>query len=114
MDNRDRQLWDLLGRAPRAAAPPFFAARVMRAVEATPASPHAGWFAGALRWLAPATVAALVLVALIPRTAPTDAGLADNNDITTLELIEFVNPDDYIVLTSAGWPYDNGALSAGL
>ncbi len=113
MDNRDRQLWDLLGHAPRADAPPFFAARVMRAVEAAEMRPT-GWLAHALRWLAPATIAALVMLAMVPRPAATDAGFVAAGDITTLDLVEFLSPEDYDLLTSAGWPYDNGFLTAGL
>jgi hypothetical protein len=35
-------------------------------------------------------------------------------DFTTLDLVELLSPDDYETLTTAGWPYDNGFLSAGL
>lgn len=112
MDDSDRRLWELLGRSPRAAAPPFFAARVMRAIR--PSSRQPAWAAAFLRWLAPAAIAALVAAAMLPRPAETEAETAAKGDITTLDLVEIVNPDDYATLTSAGWPFDNGFLTAGL
>ncbi len=113
MEDTDQKLWDLLGRSPRPQAPPFFAARVMRAVEEAE-RPHAGWFDAILRWAAPAAVAALVLFAVLPRNESPGSPLSANGEITALDLVEIVSPDDYAVLTAAGWPYDNGFLSAGL
>ncbi len=114
MDDADRKLWDLLGRAPRPTAPPFFAAKVMRQIEAGPVN-HAGWLASALRWLAPATIAALFALALIPPASnPAVGSLANSSEITTLDLVEIVSPTDYEVLTAAGWADDTGLLTAGL
>jgi hypothetical protein len=36
------------------------------------------------------------------------------SDLTTLDLVEMLSPEDYTTLTTAGWPYNNGFLSAGL
>lgn len=106
----DDQLWDLLGRSPRPKAPPFFAAKVARQI----GPPKGGHRSGAwpvFRWLAPAAVAALVLVALIPR--PSSEAVAP--DLTTLDLLELLSPEDHEVLTQAGWPYsDSSALTASL
>jgi len=102
----DQNLWNLLGRSPRPGAPPFFAAKVLRQLEA----PQPSWFTPLLRWLAPAAVTALVIVAVLPRhaSAPSSA------ELTTLDLIELLSPEDYQVLTEAGWPYNNGFLTASL
>jgi hypothetical protein len=105
----DQKLWDLLGRSPRTDAPPFFAGKVMHQIQA--ANRHPGWLAPVLRWLAPAAVAALVVIAILPR--PTAEPVAVS-DLTTLDLVELLSPEDYETLTAAGWPYDNGFLSAGL
>lgn len=113
MDDADQKLWDILGRAPRPEAPPFFAARVMRTVEAAE-SPKVSWLDGLTRWLAPAAIAALVLLAVIPRNPSPETAAAANGEITALDLVEIVSPDDYAVLIDAGWPYDNGFLSASL
>ena len=113
MDDTDRKLWDLLGRSPQPVAPPFFAARVMRAVEEA-GRPKPRWFDALLRLLAPTTVAALFVLAVLPRPGATGNALSSNGEITTLDLVEMLTPDDYATLTAAGWPYDNGFLSAGL
>ena len=105
----DQKLWDLLGRAPRPSAPPFFAAKVMRQIES--ADHRSGWFAPVLRWLAPAAVAALIVLAVLPRP---DAEPVAVSELTTLDLVEMLSPEDYETLTAAGWPYNNGFLSAGL
>jgi len=107
MDHQDRPLWDLLARAPRPAAPPFFAGKVLRRIESPVATP---WLSSVLRWLAPTAVAALVLFAVLPRPA------IDNvpTEFTTLDLIEMLSPEDHEVLTQAGWPYNNGLLTANL
>ncbi len=107
----DQKLWDLLGRAPRPSAPPFFAAKVMRQIEAAKSRPS--WLAPVLRWLAPAAIAALVVLAVLPRPTVEPASMAAS-DLTTLDLIEMLSPEDYDTLTAAGWPYNNGFLSAGL
>ena len=107
----DQKLWNLLGRAPRPSAPPFFAAKVMRQIEAAESRPS--WLAPVLRWLAPAAIAALVVLAVLPRPTTEPAGMAAS-DLTTLDLIEMLSPEDYDTLTAAGWPYNNGFLSAGL
>lgn len=104
--NEDRKLWDLLGRTSRRAAPPFFAAKVMRKIE-TAERPL--WFASLLRWLAPVTVAALVVFAVLPRE-----NAIQDDKLTTLDLVEVLSPEDYDTLTSAGWPYDNDFLTASL
>ena len=109
MNQDDRKLWDLLGRSPRPSAPPFFAGKVMRRIEAADDRPH--WLAPILRWLAPAAVAALAILAVLPRPTAEPVVLSD---LTTLDLVELLSPEDYETLTAAGWPYNNGFLSAGL
>ena len=106
----DQKLWNLLGQAGGPSAPPFFAAKVMRQLQAD--EPRASWLAPILRWLAPAAVAALVIVAVLPR--PATEPLAVSPDLTTLDLVQLLSPEDYETLTAAGWPYNNGFLSAGL
>ena len=106
----DQELWKLLGRAPRPMAPPFFAAKVMRQIEAD-RQPSPSWLSPLWRWAAPAAIAALVLFAVLPRS---DQTLVPTNQFTTLDLVELVSPEDYEILTTAGWPYDNGFLAAGL
>jgi hypothetical protein len=103
------QLWILLGRSPRPTAPPFFAAKVARRIAHPPKRRRSfGW--PLFRWLAPAALAALVLLALLPR--PTTETPAP--DLTTLDLLEMLSPEDHEILTQAGWPYnDSGALTAG-
>lgn len=114
MDEADRKLWDLLGQAPRPKAPPFFAAKVMRQIRARPET-SPGWLGTVLRWLAPATIAALFALAFLPSTSTTGGdSLATASEITTLDLVGIISPTDYEVLTTAGWPYDNGILTAGL
>ena len=111
MDIQDRQLWDLLGRAPRPSAPPFFAGKVLRAISG--AYGHGSdWLAPLLRWLAPASVAALLLLAVWPARPAADEVVT--TEFTALDLVGLVSPDDYQVLTDAGWPYNNGFLSASL
>ncbi len=105
----DQKLWDLLGCSPPPSAPPFFAAKVMRPIESA-ASPRA-WLAPVFRWLAPAAIATLVVLAVFPRSPVGPATLAE---FTTLDLMEMLSPEDYETLTAAGWPYNNGFLSAGL
>ena len=105
----DQKLWDLLCRSPRRSAPPFFAAKVMRQIEGAHARPL--WFAPVLRWLAPAAVAALVILAVLPRHTAQPVAVSE---LTTLDLVEVLSPEDYETLTAAGWPYNNGFLSAGL
>ena len=107
MDNQ--KLWDLLGRSPRPSVPPFFAAKVMRQIEG--AGSRSSWFAPVLRWLAPAAVAALVILAILPRRAAETLAVSE---LTTLDLVEMLSPEDYETLIAAGWPYNNGFLSAGL
>lgn len=102
MRDTDKHLWDLLGKAPRPQAPPFFAAKVMRAVEAHRPNP---WLAPLLRWLAPATVAALAAFALVPREQEPRSQIA-SGELSTLDIVELLSPDDYLVLTAAGWPYE--------
>ena len=107
----DDQLWDLLGRSPRLTAPPFFAAKVARQI----GPQKSGYRAGAwpvFRWLAPAAVVTLVLLAVMPR--PEYSASVAAADLTTLDLVELLSPDDYETLTAAGWPYNNGFLSASL
>lgn len=111
MDNQESRLWELLGRAPRPDAPPFFAGKVMRAIR-EPETRSPGWLAPALRWLAPASVAALLLLAVW--TAKPVADEVATTEFTTLDLVGLLSPDDYQVLTDAGWPYNNGFLSASL
>jgi len=103
----DQNLWHLLGRHPRPDAPPFFASKVLRQIQSAPAKP---WLP-LLRWLAPTAVAALVIFAILPR--PTTEPAA-TSDLTTLDLVELLSPEDHEVLTQAGWPYNNGFLTASL
>ncbi len=105
----DQKLWNLLGCSPRPAAPPFFAAKVMRQIET--GRPRSSRLVPILRWLAPATVTALVVLAVLPRPAATPVA---TSELTTLDLVELLSPEDYETLTAAGWPYNNGFLSAGL
>ena len=81
----------------------------MRQIERTDARPS--WFAPILRWLAPAAVAALLILAILPRPAAQPVAVSE---LTTLDLVEMLSPEDYETLTAAGWPYNNGFLSAGL
>jgi hypothetical protein len=108
----DQKLWNLLGRDPRPSAPPFFAAKVMRQIES--AEPRPTWLAPVLRWLAPAAIAALVVLAALPRPDSTPVVITQPSDLTTLDLVEMLSPEDHATLTAAGWPYNNGFLSAGL
>jgi len=107
----DQELWNLLGRSPQPAAPPFFSGKVMRQIGT--AARHS-WPAVVLRWLAPAAVAALLVLAILPRPDSTPAVMAQPSDLTTLDLVEMLSPGDHATLTAAGWPYNNGFLSAGL
>ncbi len=110
MKHEDRELWNLLGRAPRPSAPPFFAGKVMRQIEG--GGTALSWLSGALRWLAPAAVAAVAVFALLPREiaqAP-----AEYETLTTLDIVEIVSPDDYVLLTSAGGLEDDDLLTAEL
>jgi hypothetical protein len=107
---KDRELWNLLGRSPRPYAPPFFAGKVMRQIGTGVARPS--WLAAALRWLAPATVTALAVFALLPpSSSPAPAAYAE---LTTLDIVEMVSPDDYVLLTSAGGLEDDSLLAAEL
>lgn len=109
MDDQERQLWDLLASAPRKTAPPFFAGKVMHAIDTAQAAPS-GWLPHLLRWLAPASIAALLMLAVWPtRSANHEVA---TTEFTTLDLVGLVSLDDYQVLTDAGWPYSNGFLSA--
>jgi hypothetical protein len=107
----DQKLWNLLGHSPRPAAPPFFAAKVMRRLEAAESLPFP--IAAVLRWFAPAAVAGLVLLAIVSHPAAESAPVVAS-DLTTLDLVQLLSPEDYETLTAAGWPYNNGFLSAGL
>ncbi len=105
----DQNLWNLLGQAARPSAPPFFAGKVMRQIEATGES--RSWLVPVLRWLAPAAITALVILAALPRPSAEPVELSN---ITTLDLLEMLSPEDHEVLTQAGWPYNSGALTASL
>jgi hypothetical protein len=107
----DQKLWNLLGRAPRPPAPPFFAGKVMRQISTTT---HPSWRAVVQRWLAPAAIAGLLVLAILPRPDSTPVVMTQPSDLTTLDLVEILSPEDYATLTAAGWPYNNGFLSAGL
>ena len=110
MNQDDRKLWDLLGRCPRPSAPPFFAAKVIRQIERDPR--RLGTIGLALRWLAPATVAAVAIFALLPKASAPAPGTYE--ELTTLDVVEMVNPDDYILLTSAGGIEDDDLLTSEL
>ena len=104
----DQKLWDLLARSERPTAPPFFAAKVLRQIGDQPrATP---WLTPILHWLAPTALAALLILALLPRPEP----ISPPGDLTTLDLVEMLSPEDYEILTTAGWPYNNGTLTAAL
>jgi hypothetical protein len=110
VNHDDRKLWDLLGRSPCPSAPPFFAAKTMRRIEKADVRPS--WVSQAFRWLAPAAVAAVAIVALLPREnaqAP-----AEYEALTTLDIVEMVSPDDYVLLTSAGDLEDDDLLTSEL
>jgi hypothetical protein len=106
----DQKIWDLLGKSPQPSAPPFFAGKVMRQI--APGDTDRSWLVGALRWLAPAAVAAVAIFALLPRAATPDPGLYE--DLTTLDIVEMVSPDDYALLTSAEAYEDDELLTAEL
>jgi len=110
VNEEGRKLWDLLGRSPRPSAPPFFAGKVMRQIEATDDRPSL--VASALRWLAPATVAAVAVFALLPRASAPEPVAYD--ELTTLDVVEMVSPDDYVLLTSAGGTEDDDLLTSEL
>ncbi len=112
--NDDRKLWDLLGASTRPAAPPFFASKVLRSIRAGEDRSPA-WLSPLLRWLAPASVAALFAAAVISQPGRDNAQIASaSTEFTTLDLVEIVSPQDYEVLTTAGYPFNNGFLAAGL
>lgn len=112
--NDDRKLWDLLGASTRPAAPPFFASRVLRSIRSAEERSPA-WLGPLLRWLAPATVAALFAAALLSPPSNDGANIASAApELTTLDLVELVSPQDYDVLTTAGYPFNNGFLASGL
>ena len=74
----------------------------------------ATWFAPIFQWLAPAAVAALFLAAVLFKpneqdTAPLSAG----TEISALDIVQIISPEDYVVLTSVDWPYES-TLSAGM
>ena len=106
----DQKLWDLMGQSPRPSAPPFFAAKVMRQIEG--AGSRSSWLAPVLRWIAPAAVAAIAIFALLPKTSAPETGVYD--EITTLDIVEMVSPDDYALLTSAEVYEDDDLLTAEL
>lgn len=109
----DQKLWDILGQASRSPAPPFFAGKVMRAIQEADA-PDSSWRGRFFRWLAPATIAALLVLALGESMRPATNVEPPLTTFTTLDLVEMVNPNDYQILIEAGWPYDNGFLSTNL
>ena len=110
MNQDDRKLWDLLGRSPRPSAPAFFAAKVMRQIQVDGTKPC--WISLALRWLAPAAVAAVAIFALLPVAPAPAPGTYD--ELTTLDIVEMVSPDDYVLLTSAGGIEDDDLLTSEL
>ncbi|MFM8720839.1 MAG: hypothetical protein ACKOFH_15135 [Chthoniobacterales bacterium] len=106
----DQKLWNLLGRSACPSAPPFFAGKVMRQIEA--GGSERSWLSSALRWLAPAAVAAVAVFSLLPRAAAPNPGVYE--DLTTLDIVEMVSPDDYALLTSADVLEDDDPLAAEL
>lgn len=114
MDPIDEKLWSLLGASSRPIPGPFFTARVMRGIKKTE-SKAADWFVPVLRWLAPATVAALLAAALLPRTSNEDSdSFSGAYEISPLDIVQIVSPEDYLVLTSLDWPDDIDHSGAGL
>lgn len=63
-DSRDEALWELLGRARRVEPSPFFARKVLRAVETKPARAFS-WREFAVKIFAPAAVCAALAVAVL-------------------------------------------------
>jgi hypothetical protein len=112
MDQRDQKMWTLLGSSLRPSAPPFFSARVLRRVE-TMEGVGKDRHASLLRWFAPATIAALFIIALIPHRAEVDLdSLSIGDEINFLDLVKIISPEDYAVLTSVDWSSQSDFLSA--
>jgi hypothetical protein len=62
-DPRDRELWQLLGQARHVEASPFFARKVLRAIEEP--EPRSAWWLAALRMFAPAAACAVLAAGVV-------------------------------------------------
>jgi hypothetical protein len=114
MDQHDQKMWNLLGSSLSPSAPPYFSARVLRRIETMEKS-RPDIQTSFIRWFAPATVAALFIVALLPHPAEVELdSLSRANEINALDIVQIVSPEDYAVLTSVDWPSQNDFLSAGM
>lgn len=82
----------------------------MRQIKA--GNPQRSWLSGALRWLAPAAVAVVAVFALLPKASVPAPGVYD--EITTLDIVELVSPDDYALLTSVEAYEEDDLLTAEL
>ncbi len=113
MDQFDKKIWDLLGESHRPSPPPFFAGLVIRRIDEMK-SPAISWLTPILRWLPPASVATLFVLALLP-TASKDGidSFSSSNEINALDIVQIVSPEDYAVLTSVGWPDEDNLQSLG-
>lgn len=78
----------------------------------TAGSPRPTWLSLTLRWFAPATIAALAVFAFVPRSITPSP--ATYGQLTTLDIVELVSPDDYVLLTSAEVYEDDHLLTAEL
>ena len=70
------------------------------------------WIALALRWLAPAAVAAVAIFALMTKAATPAPD--EYEALTTLDIVEMVSPEDYVLLTSAGGIEEDDLLTSEL
>lgn len=125
MDDRhqDETLWKLLGQARRPEAPPFFAARVLRAIEQRDVRPVPLWRAWLLRWAPLGVVGALALAVLLPQPpaaapAPALASVRSAAFLTTstAEIAEVLPTTDYVLLRTMGElnDHDEFVFFAGL
>ncbi len=125
MRGEDHKLWDLLGESPRAKAPAFFASKVMRRAGLTRGGKR-GWLtwwehfeAVRREWAEVAAMASIVSIVALSVLSGGAGGAMDSmaggsDEVSTLDLIELLSPEDHEILTRAGWPYDNGFLTAAL
>ena len=75
----DVDLWRLLGKAHRAEASPYFARKVLRAVET--ASQPAAWWRFLLKTVAPAAVCAGIAIAALVGLGGSSPKVAETTDI---------------------------------
>jgi hypothetical protein len=91
----DRQLWDVLGRVPKATLSPLFARNVLRKIrqEAAPLERARNWFS--LRRLVAASAVAVIVVGMAIATHHPAPSTASPND---LDVVAKVDPQDYDVV----------------